>query len=498
MVGINIDNKLKEVNLGLKKCTISTNGTKDKKPTCFILVFSFYPHGYSTKRKQFRKGIDCEYNAQGLKKAIAIAEKVNNALIYGHFSWQWFDTEIKNKQVSPITGLDFNKSFGDFIENFKNEINVKPTTFLTNYMIYFQKVSDHDRINPVGNLPSELYHELKDNAIAKAFDKPLTPQLVEKAIKKTTANSSSRKRCIHAFNRFLTVTGLIESTDFKQIIDKYSKNIKYSHKDKYIPTSQEILEKYLDIFKFRTYKNKKDTYDRYAMVYAILTLYGLRIHELWEIKNWDCDVYYCQRKKDFIKVDGDFSENNIIIPSVLSDNNDNRLLAIGNSTKTGSRVTFPVPFEGVNSFEFFNLNCELKLPIINRSIYENEGYTIQKKRSAHIGAWFINHIGLFSAHALRHAYNLRGKEQGYDVSTMSLSLGHSEVMNSSTYMKYTHQIRQIEFIQNRLNSKSSKKEKLLEIISQTLNNHLTNIADINLLDVNEIADLLVNRIEGII
>ena len=171
----------------------------------------------------------------------------------------------------------------------------------------------------------------------------------------------------------------------------------------------------------------------------MLATYGLRIHEAWNIANWDKPVTL--KNGDWIVVemseDEEISTQNdredLIIPAVLDPENKDYILCIKHDTKTGYRMAMPLSPEGHDWIEEFKLLQPLNLPDIEKPL----GKTGKKNGSLSCTnkatGWLKRHNYGFTPHDLRHACNHRGHRAGLNVDALAQSLGHSFKVNITTY-----------------------------------------------------------------
>ena len=435
-------------------------------------------------------GLNLSLNKNGLIKAEEICNLITSQLVAGTFTMQWFYSLIgKDKKVikseKPLT-------CGEMLEQYKAH--------------YFKQRKGYK--NPFISWKNSYRH------IEKTFleykDIVLDLKIIKQTIDHTNNNSASRTQLLNGLANLLK---FFDNNDFKQVIKRYKSENNPKPKKKYIPSDLEIAFIYETGFevKPRCARKYRHKYSQWQFLYSLLAIYGLRIHEAWNIKNWDKPVYL--KAGDWIAFDdlkntdeknekNEYAyhqiKQNEIIPAILDPNNKDYLLCIGHETKTGYRVAFPISPSGVGRncdwIKEFNLIQPMNLPDIgNRNPLErgkDKGFNCTKATVD----WFNpttnyakrnrnstpNKSTLrygFTAHALRHAYNLRAHNLGLTPKTIADSLGHGLQMNLNNYMKHEQLDSKIQGIKQEVLNRSqtlSEIEKLQDRIKylEDENKHL--------------------------
>ena len=186
-------------------------------------------------------------------------------------------------------------------------------------------------------------------------------------------------------------------------------------------------------------------------MYGLLAVYGIRVHEAWNIKNWNEPVTL--KDGDWIAVADDtedidnekdegkyiyqqYKGKDQIIPAILDPDNEKHCLCIGHKTKTGYRMAFPISPGNQNWVKEFNLVQKLNLPDIDNPLKKRGDNEDGSMNCSTLTAnWFNKKQYGFTPHALRHAYNIRGHKKGYNQKQLADGLGHSIVMNGTTYLR---------------------------------------------------------------
>ncbi len=272
-------------------------------------------------------------------------------------------------------------------------------------------------------------------------------KIVREIIEKTANNSPNRTKHLNGLVNLFKYFG---NTEFKEIIKQYKTQNNPKSLKKYIPHDREIMTIYNLGFKPDIRWNKRFLHKNFQwqFLYSLLAIYGLRVHEAWNIKNWDKPVIlkngdWVIVPDDDIKDTDDESEKgkyyykqwqgeSVTVPAILDPNNKHYLLCIGHETKTGYRMAFPISPLGHDWIQEFNLLQPLNLPDMLNPL-KKRGNTIPcSNNTAH---WFKRKKYGFTPHALRHAYNIRGHKLGINQKILADSLGHGLRMNGSTYLK---------------------------------------------------------------
>lgn len=197
----------------------------------------------------------------------------------------------------------------------------------------------------------------------------------------------------------------------------------------------------------------------------MLATYGLRVHEAWNIANWDNPVTLKNGNWIIVDVDGkediELQRNNgdLIIPAVLDPTNKEYLLCINNGTKTGYRITFPLSPEGRNWTKEFDLLQDLNLPDIPNPLRRSG-----KRKSTYActnttDSWFERRDYGFTPHDLRHAYNHRGHQLGVNPKALADSLGHSMAMNTIGYLKHMSNEVKLQGIKDAIQKEQNKRSE---------------------------------------
>ncbi|WP_036488042.1 hypothetical protein [Myxosarcina sp. GI1] len=363
--------------------------------------------------KQQQKGLNLRYNQKGLEEAERYCRLITSHLLANTFTWDWFEGLIGKKQVvktEKVTGAIA-------IATYKN--------------FYLKE-------NAGLRYPMQSYYRSYRHieTVLSSFESQITVTQIKSIIHLTENNSYNRTYCLNGLINFLDY---FQINEFDSLIARYRKNNNPKPKTKYIPSDIEIVNIWENkLTKYRLKKGKNAMRcKQWVFIYCLLAVYGLRVHEVWNIANWDTSVIF--KNGDWLAIGDDELEidNSVVVPSILDPNNDNKLLAIKHETKTGYRIAFPLSPIGENWLEKFGLLKPLELPDINNPLVKDNKKGHGGYPCSHMCAQFFRLRKLpFTPHALRHAYNHRAHNLGYNPKDIANSLGHQISTNISTYLKH--------------------------------------------------------------
>lgn len=432
-----------------------------------IIQFSFRDE-HPNPQKSVGVGLNLDKN--NLVKAEEICSIITGQLVAGTFSWDWFYSLVGKPE--KITKPEKVLSCGEMLEQYKAH--------------YFKQRKDDK--NPGGNWFRD-YGRI-EKTFLKYKNNVVDLKIVKEAIDHTKNNTLMRTRHLNGLANLLKH---FDNNEFKQLVKRYKLENNPKPKDKYIPTDTKIDYVYQTGFEVKPRCPKKSRY-RYAQwqfLYSLLAIYGLRVHEAWNIKNWDKAVTL--KAGEWIAVDdetenindenedGKYSYHQIeqdqVIPAILDPNNEDYLLCIGHETKTGYRVAFPMSPSGIGKecdwIEKFNVAQPMNLPDIKNPL-DWYGKGCAKKCSTATAHWFTPQISKngqriyksrygFTAHALRHAYNIRGHKLGINQKALAQGLGHGLQMNSNNYMRHEQTSSKIQGIRQEVIKQNKKKTETQEL-----------------------------------
>jgi integrase len=248
---------------------------------------------------------------------------------------------------------------------------------------------------------------------------------------------------------------------FKKILESYKATGKHKTGAKDVPSDKKIKEVYYNEFKPTGKKETKSWIKRekWQWLYGLLATYGLRIHEAWNIANWDKPVI--SKGGQWVDTENDEMQwiegNDIVIPAFNDPTNTDHVLAIKHTTKTGYRQAYPLSPKGENWVTEFNLLGAMKLPELKNPLkrggknqeggYRCSNETCFKFKNKNLG---------FTPHCLRHAFNHRGRLLGISTAALAVNLGHGEETNSTTYAKHMAVATKKALLENELSNKAHK------------------------------------------
>ena len=429
--------RLKQIGKHGKRATIKK--VKPGKP--MSIQFSLPGEG------QQNPGLNMSLTKNNLIEAEKICTLVTSQLVADTFTLDWFYSLVgKPKPVEQEKTL----TCGEMLEQYKAH--------------FFKQRKNAKTPNNVWNT---CYRHI-EKIFLKYKDSPISLKIVKETIECTPNNTTARK---HHLNGLAALLKYFDNNNFKQVVKRYKSENNPKAKSKYIPTDSEIIHVYQTGFEPKRNCPKKYhyRYSQWKFLYALLAVYGLRVHEAWNIKNWDKAVRL--KAGDWIALADDKEDisnkneggqyfyhqlkNDEIIPAILDPENKDYLLCIGHETKTGYRVAFPISPSGVgrncNWIKMLNIVQPVNLPDIDNPLERKNSDKFKCTNAT--SNWFnppceykknkykngSNQETLrygFTAHALRHAYNIRGHKLGVTQKMLADSLGHGIQMNSVDYVRH--------------------------------------------------------------
>lgn len=405
-------------------------------------------------QKQY--GLDLPLNRNNLVKAEEYCTLITSQLIAGTFTDDWFNKLIGKEHKNEAKNNEIVLTCQQMLEQYKEH--------------YFKQRKDNKTPNHTWNA-CYRYIEL----VLSQYDLPLTLKIIREIVDRTKNNTVNRK---YHLNGLASLLKHFDNTEFKEVIKRYKSENNPKSRAKHIPNDNEIINVYEYGFKIHPScrKDRRSSYEQWQFLYGLLATYGLRVHELWNIKNWSHPAIL--KDGDWLAIDSDNSDldnedddskfawqqyrgQKITIPAILDPTNKTHLLAIGHKTKTGYRVAFPLSPNGHNWVKEFDLIQPFNLPDIKNPL----SYKGHKGDSCFVctgsaSKWFNKKKYGFTPHALRHAYNIRGHKLGVNQKVLCDSLGHGLQMNSSTYLKHEGDNSKLEGILQEVNKDRVKRNEV--------------------------------------
>ena len=427
------NDRLKQIGKQGKRATIVA------KKSSLTLQFTF-KDGNGRPQKNVGLGA-ISLSANGILEAEKIAQMVTNQLVANQFTWDWFhnligkDTSEQNKQLTCK----------EMVEQFKKH--------------YFKQRKSNKN-------PSAGWYQ-RNQAIEDTIgelDKPLSLSLVRQIVEAKDNNSVTRLKLLEGLVEFLKY---FDNDEYKSVIKEYKANNNPNAKKRNVPSDKRIIRVYQTGFKVihGSAKRYHYRYPQWQFLYGLLATYGLRIHEAWNIANWDKPVTL--KNGDWVTVDIDDDNSielqrdagDLIVPAILDPENKEHILCIKHKTKTGYRMAMPLSPAGHNWVEEFNLLQPLNLPDMEnplRKLGKNKTSFFCTNNSC---KWFKTRRYGFTPHDLRHAYNHRGHQSGYTLKTLSDSLGHSLTMNSTGYLRHMSDSVKLEGMRDAIQKEQNKRSE---------------------------------------
>lgn len=365
-----------------------------------------------------RKNIGCgvKWNAEGIALAEQYARKVGNKLLHKEFTTEWYNREIL-KEVEPTEPVKKAKTIGELIADFKAHFDAthqpgqrSVNTQERNYNIYLK------RFNP---------------------DTTLSQDEIKRVIESTKSNSANRARCLMVIKSFIKFVG--ELPKYADVLETYKGSCKYERKERKIPKDEAIEVAFATKFipNKRCKKDNLDSYPQWQWVFGIMATYGLRDHEVWTIENLFEPTEFKGQT----------------IPALNDPSNTQNLIIVDG--KTGRRLAMPVSPKGKNWVELFDLKNPKPKEI------DISGYKAGHLAYGNALAQKFDESKIaFTPYDLRHAFNHRCRENGIDTSTAALTMGHSEMMNSSTYKRHMKAERVVSILTNAIEAQKVVEAKL--------------------------------------
>ena len=425
--------RLKQIGRQGKRATIRP------KKTSLTLEFTF-KDGNGRSQKNVGLGA-IPVNANGIHEAERIAQMVTNQLMANQFTWDWFNNLIgkpTSEQTKQLTCREM-------VEQFKKH--------------YFKQRKDDK--NPSGSWYKRcatLEHVLG------SLDKPLSLPLIRQVVETKANNSTARGKAINGLVEFLKY---FNNNDYKEVIKDYKANNNPKPKKRNVPSDKRIIKVYETGFIPASGANKRYIYrhPQWQFLYGLLATYGLRIHEAWNIANWDKPVTL--RNGDWVTVDVDDdnsietqrSGGDLVIPAILDPNNKEYILCIKHDTKTGYRMTMPLSPSGHNWVEEFNLLQPLNLPEMDEPLKRIGANKISHACTSNTGQWFRRRKYNFAPHDLRHAYTHRGHHMGYNPKALADSAGHSLTMSTTTYLRHMSNTVKLQGMKDAISKEQNKRSE---------------------------------------
>ncbi len=408
------NDRLRQIGRQGKRATIVA------KKTSLTLQFTFND-GEGRSQKQVGLGA-ISLSQKGIQEAERIAEMVTHQLVAGTFTWDWFNALI-GKDTSEKTQLLTCK---EMLEVYKKH--------------YFRQKKGIKSIE--NSWYSRCRHIEETLANEDSF---LSSSLIWQIINRSENNSDTRRKMLNGLAGFLKH---FNNNDFKSIVKQCKEDNNPKSQKRNVPTDDQIIGVYKTGFLTFPECQKRyfERHSRWQFLFGLLATYGLRVHEAWNIANWDKPVIL--KDGDWVAVDVDddadvleeHKGDEVIVPAILDPSNTEYILCIKHNTKTGYRMVMPLCPTGHDWIKEFNLLQPLNLPDIKNPLKRVGKNKTSFACSGSVCRWFKSHKYGFKPHDLRHAYNIRGHHLGINPKALSDSSGHSLIMSGRTYLRHMKDI----------------------------------------------------------
>ena len=359
-------------------------------------------------------GCNCTFSLDGMVSALSKAHKVSEALktftSESEF-WEWYNREIK----------EIGKIENDLL-TFRDAIAVVEADFWRrNDRRGNKRVKGHPSYEQSWNVTYGIYYKhLPQDKIVNIKD-------ILNALNRWQQGTKTYKDSMSAYRSLVRKNGC--DSIYKKLRKIDSKQTEF--RECQTITLEEFMEwrdRILGITEELDPRCNLDVRHKGLWVLGIQIIYGLRISEVFAIKNLDKPAYNSKGK---------------LIVHAYNDtvNNPHRLIYLGKETnigttiKTGERLARPmIPPKYPNLYFDWDLQ--------NPKLPENKpkkGSRLETITSFHrnlIRGYLVSWNAPFTqTHADRHLGNLLGVQAGIPVEIRAQSMGHSVTMNESTYKK---------------------------------------------------------------
>ena len=357
---------------------------------------------------------NCTFSLDGIasasKKAVLVAEKLASCTSEVEF-WEWYDREIKD--VSNIKNDIL--TFGEVIAQIEND-------FFNGYRLFKKPPEKRDRNNPSDQASykrvyGSIYKYLPQN-------KQVNFKNIQEILSRWEQGTKTFKDAVSVMKKLARTAKRKDILD--ELEDLNSKQTKFRKKQTIgLDEFLEWRDKALGITEELHPSTNLDTRQSWLWVFSMCIQYGMRISEVFAIKN----LYGRYTDKEL----------NIDIPAYNDPNNEGNIIYIGKQTilgttvKTGdrfSRLIVPPSYPDLTE-KLDTLNP--KLPD-NRPKNDSEPTTLASFFGQSARRYLVKWNAPFTqTHADRHLANLLGMQAGIKQEVRSQSLGHTPQSNQNSY-----------------------------------------------------------------
>lgn len=215
--------------------------------------------------------------------------------------------------------------------------------------------------------------------IQESTNLPLDVELFQKTLESYEPNSAARVKCLTCIKRLAKQEKISLPEGFKELAQGYQPlrdgRLKY-------PSDEEIVT-----------LREKIPNPKWRWLFSMMATYGLRTHE----------VFFCN----------------------IDQTNKHNAIVVGNETKTGSRVAYPLRPEWVDMFELKDVQMpDIKLDRTMRDISSGVDGVFKRYSLGNI------------PYSLRHAWAIRSIHYGLSSSVAAKAMGHTVNIHTKHYNFY--------------------------------------------------------------
>ena len=359
-------------------------------------------------------GCNCSFTLDGMISALSKAHKVADALqrlkSESEF-WEWYDREIKEINKVENDLLTFKKAIAVVEDEFWKRKDRRGN----------KRIKGHPSHETSWNRTyNEYYKHLPPDKVINLKDILATLDRWEQG-SKSFKDATTAYRALARKNGYDNIYKELKKIDSKQTEFRECQTITL---EEFIEWRDRVLGITVELHGNSNLEIRKS----WLWVFGMQIVYGLRINEVFAIKNLDRPAYDSKGK---------------LIVHAYNDmvNNPHRLIYLGKETnlgttiKTGERLARPmIPPNYPNLYFKWHLQNP-KLPT-NKPKEDSSYKTIRdfhcKVARDNLVKW---NAPFTQTHADRHLGNLLGVQAGIPVEIRAQSMGHSVTMNESTYKK---------------------------------------------------------------
>lgn len=404
--------------IGFERLLALFKDVQKQTPTGVGLKRETKPYGtyillqFKVGSKRVAKACGCTFTQLGmieaLQKANKVAEALNTFTSETEF-WNWYDQTILTKNTIQNDLITFNQAIEVVEQHFWSS---------------FRGNKLRDRSNPS--------HQTCWNDVYGRFYKSLPPDKVFnftdilQVINSKEKGTKTFKMCVRAMKKLAQLNN--QETVYKELEKINSTQVKFKEDLQSISLDDflQMREQILDV-PLRDKRYNIESRKSWLFVFSMQVIYGLRISEVFAVKNID---------QPFTTKDG------VIIPALNDPTNEDMVIVVGDetllgtTTKTGFRLSVPlVPPTHNNLTDILEIKSG-KLPKLTLTTDNPVSirHKITKTARNNLCNW-LKDDKFTQTHALRHLANINGIMSGVSLEKRAMSLGHSPAMNDSTYKR---------------------------------------------------------------